>query len=83
MYVDNLGRDTPRSSFIGFLEATDKFDYKAAVQYMDLRNLPHSVRKIEAEELARALDFVIQRGMKIDINLLSGSPGGQLVDGLP
>jgi MscS family membrane protein len=83
VFVDNLGRDTPRSSFIGFLEATDKFDYEAAVQYMDLRNLPHSVRKIEAEELARELDFVIKRGMKIDINHLSSSLGGQVVDGLP
>lgn len=83
VFVDNLGRDTPRSSFIGFLEATDKFDYEAAVQYMDLRNLPHSVRKIEAEELARELDFVIKRGMKIDISHLSKNPGGQVVDGLP
>lgn len=83
VFVDNLGRDTPRSSFIGFLEATDKFDYETAVQYMDLRNLPHSVRKIEAEELARELDFVIKRGMKIDISHLSKNPGGQVVDGLP
>jgi len=83
LFKDNFGRDTPRSSFIGFLTATDQFDYESAVQYIDLRNLPHSVRKIDGEELARELDFVIQRGMKIDINHLSESPGGQVVDGLP
>jgi len=39
---DNLVRDTPRSSFIGYRKATEKFDYEVAVQFMDLRNLPHA-----------------------------------------
>ena len=52
-YKDNLGRDTPRSSFIGFLKATEKFDYEGAVQFIDLRNLPHAVRQVDGEELAR------------------------------
>ncbi len=82
-FTDNLGRDTPRSSFMGFLRATEDFDYEKAVQFMDLRNLPRSVRKHSSKELARQLDFVIKRGMKIDVDLLSSKVNGQVVDGLP
>jgi len=82
-FKDNLGRDTPRSSFTGFLNATENYDYKAAVQFMDLRNLPNSVSRMEPEELAKQLDFVIKRGMKIDVNNLSRKVTGQVVDGLP
>jgi MscS family membrane protein len=82
-FKDNLGRDTPRSSFIAFLQSTEKFDYEAAVQFMDLRNLPYAVRKYEGEELARQLDFVIKRGMKINVDHLSRKITGQVVDGLP
>ena len=82
-FKDNFGRDTPRSSFVGFLTATENFDYELAVEYMDLRNLPYAVRKIEGKELARQLDFVIKRGMKIDVNQLSKKLAGQVVDGLP
>lgn len=80
---DNLGRDTPRSSFSKFLIATEKFDYEAAVDFIDLRNLPRAVRQYEDEELARQLDFVIKRGMKIDVNQLSNKLTGWVVDGLP
>ncbi len=83
VFKDNLGRDTPRSSFSGFLLATEKFDYAAAVQFMDLRNLPRSVRKYSGKELARQLDLVIKRGMAINVDLLSNKPSGHVVDGLP
>ncbi len=82
-FKDNLGRDTPRSSFIGFLLKTEKFDYKAAAEYLDQRNLPRSVREFSGEELARQLDFVIKRGMKINVDHLSNKVIGQVVDGLP
>jgi len=82
-FKDNLGRDTPRSSFIGFLMHTEKFDYKGAAEYLDMRNLPRSVREFSGEELARQLDFVIKRGMKIDVGHLSKKATGQVVDGLP
>ncbi len=82
-FKDNLGRDTPRSSFIGFLRLTEEFDYEAAAEFLDLRNLPRSIREYNSEELARQLDFVIKRGMKIDINHLSRKTTGQVVDGLP
>jgi len=83
VFVDNLGRDTPRSSFVGFITATENFDYKAAVDYLDLRNLPHKARQFSGEELAEQLDFIIKRGMKIDTELLSSKTTGQVVDGLP
>jgi MscS family membrane protein len=80
---DNLGRDTPYGSFTGFLAAAEKFDYQAAVQFIDLRNLPVEVRQYSDEELARQLDFVIKRGMHIDLESLSRKVSGQIVDGLP
>jgi MscS family membrane protein len=83
VFKDNLGRDTPRSSFIGFLTLSEKFDYVGAAEFIDMRNLPRSVREYSGEELARQLDFVIKRGMKIDVYLLSAKPTGQVVDGLP
>ena len=82
-FKDNLGRDTPRSSFIGFLQHTEKFDFEGAAQYMDMRNLPRAVREHSAEELTRQLDFVIKRGMKINVDHLSKKVTGQVVDGLP
>jgi len=82
-FRDNLGRDTPRSSFVGFLKATEKFDFVTASEFIDLRNLPRSVRNFSGEELARQLDFIIKRGMKIDVTHLSRKPSGQVVDGLP
>ena len=82
-FTDNLGRDTPRSSFKGFLKVTEEFDYETAARFLDLRNLPHAVRKYDGEELARQLDFIIKRGMKIDVDHLSKKVTGQVVDGLP
>lgn len=82
-FKDNLGRDTPRSSFIGFLKAAEEFDHDEAVQFMDMRNLPHAARQVDGKELARQLDFIIQRGMKINVNQLSSKVTGQVVDGLP
>ena len=83
VFKDNLGRDTPRSSFTGFLTATESFDYEVAVNFMDLRNLPYAARQVSGEELARQLDFIIKRGMKINAQQLSRKPTGQVVDGLP
>jgi len=82
-FKDNLGRDTPRSSFEGFLAATEQFDFESAKQFMDLRNIPSKVSKLGGEELAKQLDFVIKRGVHIDIDHLSHKPTGQIVDGLP
>ena len=83
VFTDNLGRDTPRGSFEGFLAATEQFDFEAARQFIDLRNLPYDVNRLGGEELARQLDFVIKRGMHIDISHLSQRPAGEIVDGLP
>jgi len=83
VFKDNLGRDTPRSSFVGFLTAAEEFDYELAVQFMDLRNLPYETSRHDGKELARQLDFVIKRGMRINVDQLSRKVTGQVVDGLP
>jgi MscS family membrane protein len=82
-FKDNLGRDTPRSSFMGFLDATEKFDYELAAEFMDLRNLPYETRQHDGKELARQFDFVIKRGMRISVDQLSTKASGHVVDGLP
>ena len=82
-FKDNLGRDTPRSSFMGFLDATEKFDYELAAEFMDLRNLPYETRQHDGKELARQFDFIIKRGMRISVDQLSTKVSGHVVDGLP
>ena len=83
-FKDNLGRDTPYSSFLGFLKATESFNYELAAEYIDQRNLPRKARQFDGKELARQLDFVIKRGMlATDLELLSKKNSGQVVDGLP
>jgi len=43
----------------------------------------HLTKKIKNPTLPGRLDFIIQRGMKIDVGQLSAKVTGQVVDGLP
>jgi MscS family membrane protein len=81
---DALGRDTPRGAVVGFVTATEAFDFERAALYLDLRNLPGDVREIPGPELARQLDFVFKRGgVSFDELLFSRRPEGQTADDLP
>lgn len=80
---DALGRGTPRSSAIGFLEACATFDFEKASQYLDLRNLPEEVGEIEGRELARQLHHVLSRTVWLDDYKVSDHPEGTKGDGLP
>ncbi|MBV8811832.1 MAG: mechanosensitive ion channel family protein [Acidobacteriaceae bacterium] len=74
---DPLGRDTPRGCVLGFLKAADQGDYRQAAQYLDTAAAP-----AEAEELARQLQVVINRGLVGNVDQLSRSPEGALKDGV-
>ena len=80
---DEFKRGVPRSSFMGFLEATREGDYDRAAMYLDFRNLPREVKRIEGPELARQLKIVLDRALWVDPELLSNDPKGQADDGLP
>ncbi len=80
---DPYGRDTPRGSFTGFQAAAEEFDFEKAAEYLDLRNLPTNVSRMDGATLAEQLDFVIKRNLQVDSLMLSGQPEGQPIDDLP
>jgi MscS family membrane protein len=64
---------------LGFIKAAGAENYERAAQYLDLRRSPR-----QAEELARQLKFVLDRGLRAqDLDLLSAAPEGNLDDDLP
>ncbi len=69
---DALGRLTPSGTVMGFLAATAKSDWPRAAKYLDTK-LPQD----RAEELARQLKILLDRGLSIDLARLSGSPDGE------
>jgi len=80
---DALGRGNPRSSIVGFLDATSAFNWEKASEYLDLRNLPADIEEIGGPELARQLTHVISRTVWLDQYSVSDSPEGLQGDDLP
>jgi len=74
---DPLGRSTPYGTVIGFLLAANKADYELASNYLEGKQ--PAKRKAE---LARNLQVVLNRGLKIGPDDLSRAPEGRLDDGL-
>ena len=81
--VDDLGRDTPRNSALGFLNATREGDYDRAAEYLDLGDLPKSQGIADKTELARRLKILLDSTFWVDLELLSDEPEGHADDGLP
>lgn len=80
---DALNRGTPRGSINGYLEATARFDYPMAAEYLDLSDLPANVEKIGGPELARQLNLILTRSVWFDDHTVSDDPEGLKGDGLP
>ena len=80
---DELQRDTPRTSFVAFMDAAAERDFNKAARYLDRRNLPKKVAKVPGEELARKLHVVLVRKVWVDVGSLSDDERGHLDDGLP
>lgn len=80
---DEFDRGVPRSTSRGFSEAIDQGDFKKAVEYMDMRNLPKHVTDIGAPELAKKFKVVLDRTLWVDLHDISAHPRGNLEDGLP
>jgi MscS family membrane protein len=80
---DDYDRGVPRSSMKRFLEAARNGDFENAAQHLDLRNLPREMRNAPEAELAREFKIILDRGLWIDLELLSDHPKGYENDGLP
>ena len=74
--ADPLGRDTPQSTVISFLQACRTQDYKQATFYLDLHVLPAARRAVEGPTLAKELELLLDRDMRFDAGSLSRNPEG-------
>ena len=79
---DPLGRDTPLSTFHAFGKVLSQRDFAKAVKYMDMRNLPASLRG-SGLEIARELKIIADTNIWVNSETLSNKPEGHKDDGLP
>src|SRR5438309_7245860 len=78
-----LGPEVPRGAMARFRDACREGHYARAAEYLNLRQLPQSVRATRGAELARELDVVLDRALWVDLDRLSDQPEGDPEDGLP
>ncbi len=79
---DPLGRDTPLSTFHAFGKVLSQRDFAKAVEFMDMRNLPASLRG-SGEEIARELKIIADTNIWVNPDTLSNKPEGHQDDGQP
>jgi len=75
---DPLGRSTPQGTVLGFMKAVNREDYERAVEYLDTKQPTK-----RAQQLARDLQFILDRGLSASLPNLSKKPEGSLDDMLP
>lgn len=82
---DPFGRDTPRGTVTGLIDALAAQDYTRAGAFFDLPDAEGSAEaENRAAELARQLQAVLDRGGTLDAFVaLSNEATGRLDDGLP
>src|SRR2546427_9326710 len=78
-----LGPEVPRGAMARFLAACREGHYARAAEYLNLRQLPQSIRAQRGAELARELETVLDRALWVDLDRLSDQPEGDPEDGLP
>lgn len=81
-HKDPLGRESPQSSVLAFLEADHAKNYARAAKYLDLRKLSQSQRLSEGPNLARQLGEILDRDSQFDVANLTANPDGQPQPGL-
>jgi MscS family membrane protein len=69
--ADPLGRQTPSGTVMGFLAAGTGGDWALAAKYLDTR-----LSESNAEELARELKVLLDRGLSADLSRVSRRPEG-------
>ena len=76
---DEFNRGTPRTSLLGYLQATRERDFERAAQYLDLSQ---ATIERDGSQLARQLRIALGRQLWVDVDALSLSPEGDQTDGL-
>lgn len=79
---DPLNRTTPQGSVLGFLDACHSKDYKRALHYLDLANIPPEERTEQGVRLAQQLEEVLNGDAQFDVATLSRDPQGDGNDSL-
>jgi MscS family membrane protein len=79
--TDPLGRDTPQSAVVSFLEACRNQDYKQAMAYLDLRAIPGGARAIEGATLAKQLEQLLDENVEFDPGSVSRNAAGDRASG--
>ncbi len=77
---DPYRRETPRGTFLGFIQAAQRSNWAAAAEFLQVRGNPTPAAR---EALARQLEAVLNQAFSGDIQRLAGSAAGNLADGLP
>jgi len=77
---DPYRRETPRGAFLGFIQAAQRSNWAAAVEFLQVRGNPAPAAR---QTLARQLEAVLNHAFSGDLQALSGAAAGNLADGLP
>jgi MscS family membrane protein len=77
--VDPLGRETPRSAFVGFLRYAEREDFTTAVRYLQPAPGQDTTELVQRLKELRAM----RSKFKGEIDLLSDEPNGSVEAGLP
>lgn len=75
--------DTPLSTVLALMEASERGDWAAAGEYLDMRYLPPDMANADPATLMEQLGIVWSQQRILDLTRLSNEPGGHSDDGLP
>jgi len=82
--ADPLGRETPRGTVMGFLNAAQEENYSVAAQYFQPPPGRRRIDPAEEQDLAAQLVAVINQKIRVSsLDSLSREAAGRLDDGLP
>ena len=81
--ADPLNRTTPQSSVLAFLRAARSQDFGRAIEYLDLDQIPSTVRANRGAAVASELGKLLDQAPDFEISSLSNDPAGNLNDNLP
>ncbi|NVI97698.1 mechanosensitive ion channel family protein [Myxococcus sp. AM009] len=76
----SVDRRTPQAAVQGFLAAAHRGDYTLAAHYLDLDYIPRAQQAERGVQLARALKFVLDRKLPVNVGSLSKEPEGDPAD---
>ena len=75
--------DTPLSTILALMDASERGDWVAAGEYLDMRYLPSDMANADPATLMEQLSIVWSQQRILDLTRLSNEPAGHSDDGLP